>query len=530
MIRRPTISIIALILTLTTLFISSSTTAAAPPKRPALILGIVVEGLSTDHLNLLSDLFLDEGFNQLHNQSLYLPDIDFGSDIDPTAATAVIYTGAPPSVNGIPALKIYDKTKKAPFHIFHDPSKVGNFTDETYSPSALKVSTLADEIRIDSRGTGIVESIAPSSAQALIMSGHAGNGAFWIADKTGNWASTTYYTDMPNSVSRRNYKTPLASRLDTLAWTPLFTPALLPGLSEQKSIRPFRHTFNRSDPDRYVAFKASATGNTEVTDLAIDIISDMSLGRHNAIDMLNVAYTLAPYSFGRSSDSSLETLDAYLRLDRDIARLIKAARAKAGHDRLAIFLIGVPAAAADKRDAELWRIPYGQFSVRRAESLLNMYLMALHGNGDWILGYFNRNFFLNQQLIQDRQLNLAQIRAESAEFLSRMSGVAETWTIDDIIARRAGDDAAALKRNTDVNTAGDIIIAIAPGWEVIDDSSTRPPVVNRTARPAIPAFISAPGLTPRAITVPVDARRLAPTIARAILLRAPNAASLPAIR
>lgn len=498
-------------------------------RRPVLVVGIVVEGLSTDYLTLLNDHFLDGGFKRLRTQGLGMTDIDFGSDLDATAATAVIYTGAAPSVNGISARKVYDKKLKAAYHVFHDPSKVGNFTDETYSPAALRVSTLADEVRIDSRGDGVVESVAPSAAEALIMSGHAGNGAFWISDKTGNWASSTYYTDMPNSVSSRNYKTPLSARLDTLVWTPLFDPTLLPGLSEQKRIRGFRHSFQRGDADRYLAFKASARGNTEVTDLAIDIISDMSLGRHNGMDMINVAYTVAPFGYGRSTDSAIESLDAYLRLDRDIARLIRAAETKAGAGNVAVMLAGVPGAQADKRDAEIWRVPYGQFSVKRAESLLNMYLMALHGNGDWIAGYYDRHFYLNEQLIKDKQLNLADLRTQSAEFLSKMSGVAETYTIDDIIAGRAGDDAAALKRNTNVKTAGDIIITIAPGWEVTDDGARRPAVVTRTARPAIPAFIMAPGLQHATLTEPVDARRIAPTMARAIWMRAPNGASLPPI-
>lgn len=519
----------ALILTLLLLF-TGLTAKASELRRPRLVVGIMVEGLSTDRLDLLRDQFVDGGFNLLRSKGLALENIDYGSDIDATAATALALTGAAPSVNGVGGLMRYDKEKKAAFNTFLEPSVLGNFTNETYSPAALKVSTLADELRVDSRGYGMVESVALQPDQALLMSGHAGNGAFWISDQSGNWASSTYYNDMPLAVSNRNYRQPLKSRLDTMAWTPLFTPATLPGLSEQKRTLQFKHTFQRADPDRYAAFKASALGNTEVTSMAVELINTLHLGTHQATDMVNVSYSVAPFSYGLSPDSSIETLDAYIRLDRDIQRLLKAAETQAGAGNVAVFLIGTPAPAHDKRDGELWKIPYGEFSVKKALSLVNMYLMALHGNGNWVTDYYDRNFYLNTDLIKERQLEVDNLRAETAEFLSRMSGVAEAYTIDDVIGLQLGDNAPGIKRNTLLSAAGDVIIDVAPGWEIVDDGTKRPPVVQRKARTAIPAFVWAPLLEARTIADPVDARRLAPTIARAIWLRAPNGAAQPPLR
>lgn len=503
---------------------------AETPKRPALLLTINVQGLSTDYLNFLADEFLDGGFNRLRREGLTFDCVDYGSPIDPTAATAMVYTGAAPSVNGVGELSVWDKDKQAPFHVFFDASTLGNFTNETYSPKALLTSTLADEVRIDSRGNGIVESVAPSPAEALIMSGHAGNGAFWISDATGNWASSTYYTDMPNAVSQRNYRNPLSQRLDTIVWEPFYGTALLPGISEQKKMHPFRHTFPKNDPDRYIAFKHSARGNTEVTDLAMELLNTLDMGRHNGMDMLNVAYSVAPYYFGRSTDCAVETIDAYIRLDRDIARLLKAAEAKAAPGQVAVMVVGVPAPANDKRDAELWRVPFGQFSVRKATSLLNMYLMAKYGNGNWITGYHNRQFFINKPLLKEKSLDESDLRSECAEFLMRMSGVAEAFTIDDVIASRVDGDAAALKRNTIVKNAGDIFVVVSPGWEIVDENNVTAKashgVVERRHRSANAAFLRAPGLKPGRVERPVDARILVPTLARAIWLRTPNGASL----
>lgn len=508
---------------------SSFAIKAQHTSRPSLIIGITVEGLNNNYLNLLKDHFLDKGFNLLSKKGLYIENINFGPEIDAAAAQAIIYTGASPLVNGIDALKTYNRQQKTAFHVLHDPSKVGNFTTETYSPAALLTSTITDEVAIDGGGLGVTQSVAANPAQAIIGAGHAGNGAFWINDANGNWASTTYYTDMPLAVSNLNYKNPIKQRLDTLKWEPLFNPFLLPGLSEAKKTKPFKHTFAKNDPDRFVAFKASALGNTEVTDLAIELINSLSMGRHTVMDMIAVSYTLAPYTHTTNSDTQLETVDSYMRLDRDIARLIKTATAKAGESNVAIFLAGLPAEPKVKRDATTFGIPYGEFSVKKATSLLNMYLMALHGNGAWVYDYHNRHFYLNTDLAKERQVDIRTLRAESAEFLARMSGIAEVFTIDDIIAGRAGHQADALKRNTNVRTAGDLLISVAPGWEIVDDGSRRQPVVHRAATPPIPAFIFVPGNNPRKVTETVDARQIAPTIARKLWLRAPNGASLPSL-
>ncbi len=158
--------------------------------------------------------------------------------------------------------------------------------------------------------------------------------------------------------------------------------------------------------------------------------------------------------------------------------------------------------------------------------------MALHGNGEWVTGYFNRNFYLNQRLIKESKLDLADVRAEAAEFLARMSGVSVVYTIDDIIASRAGDNAQALKRNTVVPHSGDVIISLTPGWCVVDDQNalTAEPQAAREAYIPSSAFILGGGVKPQIIDTPVDARVIAPTVSRLLRIRSPNAASLPALR
>ena len=227
-------------------------------------------------------------------------------------------------------------------------------------------------------------------------------------------------------------------------------------------------------------------------------------------------------------------MDAYVRLDRDIASIVKAIEKGPGMANTLLFVAGTPAPAGGKRDEERWNIPTGQFSPRKAVSLLNMYLMALHGNGEWVNGYHNGFFYLNRALIKERDMSDADIRRESAEFLARMSGVSDVYTIDDILARRAGDDPSAIQRNISASHAGDLLVMVNPGWEVTDGEEYSVPGQSQSQLPVVrwqattsPVYILSPNISATEIVERVDARTIAPTVARILRIRSPNAASLP---
>lgn len=507
--------------------------AQQPPARPKLVVGIVVDGLREDYLDLLKGYFGPDGFKRLMRDGVMLDNVEFGTYVDPAAATAIIYSGAPASVNGIPAAYVYDTTGKREHSIVLDADNSGFNGGDILSPSALRVGTLSDELRIDGGGMGSVYSIAPNAEQAVILAAHAGNSATWINDVTGRWETTKYYKEIPNPMTARNFTRPLSTRLDTLSWRPDLKPTEYPDVPTYKKYYPFRHTFRSDDVDRFRNFKTAAPVNTEVTEMATDYINGLRLGRGEAIDMVNVGYTVGPFLKAKDSDHRLETMDTYLKLDRDLARLFKAIDGAVGRDSAFVFLSGTPAVPGGKRDDDLWRMPTGVFSPRRAASLLNVYFIAQHGNGEWVSGFHNGAIYLNRDLIKQHDLDLDRMRRDAASFLIRMAGVSSAWTIDDILAGRAGANPEALKRNFVADYAGDIMIEVNPGWEI----ATINPVTQkeehstvRTGFSSAPVFILSPQLKAERISTPVDARSIAPTVARLLRIRSPGAASLPPMR
>lgn len=506
----------------------------ATPAQTRLLVNIIVDGLDDNYIDILRDHLTDGGLLRLERGGARLT-ADYGSALDATAATATLMTGAGPSLTGIGSSTYYDRYGLRPQSAYSDATVLGNYTAEGFSPASLRVSTISDEVRIASGGTGLVYSVAPTAGTSIGMAGHNATGALWLDTKTGNWASSTAYGDMPPGITNRNRMMPLAARLDTMSWTPSL--AEFPNVPEYLSRYPFRHTFPRSSEDRIDMFMSSPLLNREVTAVAKDLLQNYKLGSHEGTtDVLNIGYSLTPYPYGRAADKRAETMDAYVKLDRDLDVLFSDIDRSIGLDKTVIMLAATPPRPQRRRDEEEWKIPYGEFSTRKAVSLLNVYLMALHGSGDYISAYHNGHLYLNHKLLKELELNTAAVREEVAQFLARMTGIDRVYTIDDIVAGRAGQDPEVLRRNTVVSTAGDVLFYAAPGFEIIDDynnlnpTSARRNLIQTGATPFAPVFILAPGIDAQTLDTPVDARAIAPTLARILRIRSPNAADKAPIK
>lgn len=515
------------------LLVASMVSVTLSAGQPKLVVGIVIDGLQQEYLDLLRDQFGADGLNRLMRDGVVLENIDYGTNLDATASTAVLMTGSSPATNGINASTVYDRTAQRLVDIYDDPTTLGNFTDRTFSPKNLRVTTLGDETVIAGAGVTYAYSIAADAPLAITMAGHAASGAIWMDDRTGNWASSAYYRDMPQTAVNRNRLAPLSARIDTMQWVPATLKKKETLLPEHLTAYPFRHTF-KGMPNRIDAFKNSPLANREITSLASEMIINLNLGRHDGPDMLNLGLSLRPYAYTKKAENRYETIDSYLKLDRDVAALLKVVDDRVGSGNSLIYIAGTAPSSTRRRDDANWRVPSGEFSTRKAISLLNIYLISVFGNGDWVTGYHDNQFYLNTALIERNNLDIRRVRRETAYLLNRMSGVERANTIDDIIDCSVPcENPQAMMRNTVVNTAGDVHVQLIPGWTMVDDQNNRSAKGDNVTVHALttaPAIIVSPNLEPKRIATRLDARVLAPTIAGQMYIRPPNGSAQPPLR
>ena len=471
------------------------------------MVGIVVDQLRTDYIELLSSRFGERGFKTLLQDGVYMRDVDFkAARLDAASATAMIATGAYPSQTGVPAAAVYDPSvagsaMKLPLVA----SSSNSITNDSFTPKALRLSTVGDELVVETAGKAGVYSVAADPQQAVILAGHAGRGAYWINNSSGNWATTSYYGPLPSALNTRNMRRSLAQRVDTMQWR--------------------KYRFSRQDRDVYKKFIASPLANAEVTDVAIDLIADLNLGtRPGETDMLNVAYSLAPYKYAADYVSREEEAEAYLRLDSQIGRLIDAVDRRVGTANSVIYITSTGYYSEALPPDEKYRIPGGEFSAKRARSLLNSYLSARFGSAGYVSAIRDGQIYFDRHAIESMRLDPSAVISEARAFLVKMDGVAEAFTIDEVLSPSTAET-ESLRLSADPRHAGDIIIRFNPGWKIQYDEQL--PVQSDYARESAvmtPVLIRAPGLKPKVIPETVDAVRIAPTISRLLNIRAPNGA------
>ena len=491
--------------------------------EPKIVVGIVVDQLRTDYIEQLRPYFGTRGFNRLAAEGVYFPDVDFRNTVsDASAGTALVYTGAWPAFNGVASEEMLDQVMKRNVPVLAtDPQKPK--TD--YSPENLRLSTIADELFINSGSLSKIYSVAGNPQVAVIGAGHAGNGAVWFDETLAKWNVPSYYGAAPAVISNRNRTSPTTTKIASTVWRPLYANEHYAS-GKAWNAGNFSYSFSGATRDAYTRFKNSAPFNAEVTDVAIDLLKSMQSAATEAQPgMLSVAYSVAPIGFDYDDDNRPELVDSYVRLDAEIGRLIDAIEKDYGAGNVLIFLSSTGYADEPAMPDGAAKLPSGEITLKKAESLLNAYLSASFGNGDYVLLIKDGKLFLDRKEAEKHGIDINRLRAEAKSFLLRMGGISEIFTIDEVMnsTNRRGE---SLALGIDPKNSPDLLLFFTPGWTVTDDNAY--PEVSqkvRAASPSTPAFILAPDLKPQTITYTVDATALAPTIASTLRIRSPNGAA-----
>lgn len=514
-----------IIATLLFTLVTAQIEAQLPADAPKLVIGITVDQLRADYLEAMRHAFGDDGLKRLMEEGVYYDAVDYElPQLDRASAIATLYTGSYPTYHGILGNTVYNASLRREESSLFDEKIIGNYTNATLSPRKILTSTLTDELKIASDGLSRVCAIAPTYEEAIIAGGHAANSVFWIDDKNGKWASTTYYREVPYYVEVHNLRNSLTHRIDTMVWRPLLPVSeytFFPYLEENFR---FKYNFSRAKEQKYVQFKTSPLVNSEVTQLAQLFIETGGLGKHQYPDMLTISYTAATYLGKSIQEVPLEIQDAYLRLDAEIAALLRTIEKEVGIENTFIFLTSTGYFEAEGKEQGLFNVPTGEFYPYRATSLLNTYLMALYGQEQWVVGYHNNQIFLNRELIIDRQIDNAEIETKAAEFLIQMTGVRDVVTSHQLLHGNWNQRLDKYCKAYHRTLSGDLLIEVQPGWEIVHEDTRNTRRYVRLSAIPTPLIFWGNGVKPQQISRPIKATAITPTVARRLRIRSPNAA------
>ncbi len=495
--------------------------AQGASQVPSLVVNIIIDQLRSDYMDAFTPLYGQKGFLRLKDEGRYYSQAEYPfSAPDQASAMACLMTGTSPYANGIVGDRWLDRQTLRPVFCVDDETYPGIHTDEKSSPKHLAVSTISDELIVSSKGKSLVYSIAPSREAAILGAGHAGNGAFWLDDWTGRWAASYYYDNYPDWATEYDRQSSLEDRIDDIQWKPLNEQVTSFHYFDSGS-KPFTHKFKSNR--KYREFKTSACVNDEVNLFAKEAIEKAGLGADDITDMLTLTYYAGTFDHQSATQYGMEMQDTYARLDRQLEELFDFIDEKVGAGKTLFVVTSTGYFDSEEMmDLSKYRIPTGVFSITKAQALLNMYLIAVYGQGNYVETAIDNQLYLNLKLIENRNLNLTEVLDRCSAFLIQLSGVKDVYT-SQRLALGAGTPGISKLRNAyNPKCSGDILIQVSPGW-VLKNEDTHDQSLSRESYLSFPLFFLGADIVPEKVRIPVSIDQIAPTVAQALRIRAPNA-------
>lgn len=487
-----------------------------------MFIGITIDQLRGDYLELFQNTFGEKGFKRLFNEGTVYQDVDFGFlNLDAASAMTTLYTGSMPFYHGIVGEKQYSTKKKAQRSIYEDDNYLGNYTSEKVSPKVLRVSTIIDELKIASLGSSNAYVFAQNPEQALSVAGQTANCAYWVENVTGKWATSTYYKDSHWVVDQENRNSIYSNQVENLLWKPFMTISHYNAFPYTIGGTPFQHSFARG-AETYKLLKESPFYNENVRVTAEKLIEKAELGKHIQPDFLSLTFYAGNYSKSVDKKYSLEIQDTYARLDNELGLFFDYVDKNIGLKNVAFVITSTGYYETENVVSSSLEQSVNKFYSDRCEALLNMYLMAIYGKKQWVDKYADNQIYLNRELIEKENINLQEIQSKAADFVFKFTGVQDVATSDQVLRGTAGVYMNKYRDAINKDNAGDVFVEIQPGFQVVSEGQDYEKISKEII--ASPAIFFGYKAKPQKINRRIKATEIAPTISHILRIRSPNAA------
>jgi hypothetical protein len=243
-------------------------------------------------------------------------------------------TGAYPSTNGIVDNAWLDRATRKQIYCVFDPKArlIGPFAaDLPVSPRNLLADTLGDRLKMVTAGRSKVFGVALKDRASILMTGHAGDGAFWMSEG-GKWITSDYYRDQLPPYLRSWNASDGGARFGGKSWDLLYDRSKYqhPPAEDHFGERPlpgmttaFPHKMPEAGTRNYTRLVAFSPFGIEITlEAARLVIADEKLGLDDFPDLLLINLSSNDYVGHAFGPESLEVEDITYRTDRMLGEFV----------------------------------------------------------------------------------------------------------------------------------------------------------------------------------------------------------------
>ena len=496
------------------------TTKAA--ERPRLIVNIVVSSMHADDLQRYAEGFSGGGFRLLAEGGALCTDSRYNYMQTTTPVSlATLSTGAMPSTHGVVSQRWTDYIDNKMIDLTIDKSVSGLEQREGkggHSPRNLIAPTLTESAYKADSCSRII-TIATDPVSAVVMGGRKGY-SFWIDEERCRWTTSSYYTPyLPSWVKDYNSEK-MPTFITSSVWKSIY-PADRYHNSRQSTISVMnsngrysrKNAANNEFINNYGRLSRTPVGNAAIFDFAKYAVTGLNLGKDEHPDILNICLDPARKIASRYGNESVEYEDMLYALDRELSSFLGYIRTFVKNDEALLVVLTSDHGTSPAYNHD--QSPKERFNVRQFEVIVNAFLGAKYGQGEWVLGYIDHSIYLNHNLVYEKNLSIAEVQNEVATFAMQFRGVSHALSSTAMRMSYFGSGYAQKMQNSFYpRRSGDVIINLMPEWIESHDNVVSMSGSMYGYDTHVPLIFWGAGIRPQRIDEPVCMTSVAPTTAR----------------
>ncbi len=472
-------------------------------QKPRLTVLIVADQFRADYMEQYRADFSAGGLERMTGGGAYYRTMRFGQAVSLTApGAATLATGADASSHGIVADAWYDAVRRQVVSAEGDPKQP--------SPAFLVGSTLADQIKLASRGEAKVVAVSDDAALAVMLAGRAPDGVYWRGADGAMRSSTAYGAAPPAWVQEFNTDLP-PGPAGRRAWKALGAADDAPPLRTLDSV------------DFLRLYRASPFAEEDLFEFARRAIAAEKLGKRGYSDLLIIG-------LGAPGLLSLETgaysplmRDLAGRIDRDIEGFLGWLQDWIGLDQAAVVFSATHGIPPDDQALHKAGIERGRIAGAAVVEAVNQRVSSEFRDiavEKFLYPFvtFTPPFRTLTEASQRRVLELA------GEAAIRLTGVAGYYSPK--VTSLRGDALERLRRSYVQGRSGDLMLVYEPYYteRFADDRGVAPGSPYRYDTD-VPLVLFGQWFENRVFENVIDANQLAPTLCALLGLAQPSGAS-----
>ena len=458
--------------------------------KPKLVVAIVVDQMRYDFLENLSDRYTKNGFNRLINEG-YNCKNNFYNYVPTVTGPghSSVSTGSTPMTHGIVGNNWFDRKKNKSVYCTDD-SDYDNIGGDDYtgnkSPNNLLVETFADINKLNNPKAKTI-SIGIKDRGSILMGGKNADAAYWYYGKEkAQWITSTYYMqNLPTWVENFNQEDNLEKYLND--WVPLNDISTYDNyeIDNNNFEKLFKGKDNSAFPydtkslmkhnDCFDMIKETPYGNEMTTDFAIKAVINEELGKRGETDVLTISYSSTDYIGHSFGVASVETQDTYIRLDREIEKLLSFLDNELGENQYTLFLTGdhgvleIPAFLTNN-GVNAMAISENDMKKEVIKQLQSIFKLKVE---DIIDDVDNNQIYLNDNEVKKLGLNKNNVIDELIKILESFDFISNAYSAEYIMNSKNLEGYEKLIQNGfHKERSGDIALILKPNVIFYDGKGT----------------------------------------------------------